>query len=159
MAVVVLAATLACADPRTLLWVPPGATIILPATAHPSGNADVSFTIPIANLNQKEAFTARLSQRLEETRWRRRSHQYLNPTDATSFDEGWKRAGGGVRLSSGPSSEPFTWHGEWEDVEGNVIQYRLLASHLREGEGDEIRSYAAYVPVELVKAGPNGRYR
>jgi hypothetical protein len=156
---VVLAATCECVDHRTLLWVPPEAAIIRPATVYPSGNVEVSFTLPIANFNQKDAFTARLSQRLEQTRWRRRSHQYLNPIRATSFDQGWKRAGSGIRHPTGRSSEPYTWNGEWEDVEGNVIQYTLLASPLREGEGDQIRCYAAYVPVELVRAGPNGDYR
>jgi hypothetical protein len=58
--------------------------------------------------------------------------------------------------ASGAITAVYLWVGEWEDSEGNVIRYNLLA---QEGESAFVRAYAAYVPAALVKAGPEGRYR
>ena len=161
-AFVLLAVALACragVDPRSFLWVPPEASILFPAASHPSGNAEVSFTIPITDVGQQEAFTARLSQQLERSRWRQRTHQYSNPTKVTSFKEGWRIGGGGVRLPGAKQSGgTYRWHGEWEDNEGNVIQYSLDAFHGTDGQG-QIRIFAMYVPVKLVLEGENGDYR
>jgi hypothetical protein len=158
--VVLLAVALACtADPKVFLWIPPEATILRTASSHRRGHADVAFTVPLSDLSQRDLFIARLSLQLEQNRWRRRSHQYLNPTHATSFEEGWKRQrGGGLRMSppiGAPKRNPesYRWDGEWDDAEGNVIGYHLFAYHLPEGLGAEIRSYAAYVPVKLVLEG------
>ena len=164
-AFVLLAVTLACragVDPKSFLWIPPEATILWPATSNQRGIANVAFTIPLSDLGQRDAFTARLSQRLEEAGWRRRSREYLNPTVATSFEEGWKRAGGGLLPPAGaPKRKPgsYRWTGQWDDAEGkNVIHYRLFAYYLPEGLGAQIRISAEYVPLKLVMDSPNGRY-
>ena len=161
MVVVLLALTLACAadaDPKAFLWIPPEATILRAATSYERGNADVGFTIPLSDLSQRDTFTAGLSQRLEKSGWRRRSREYMNPHRITSFGEGWKRGGGGMRLPDGApkrrSFETYKWRGEWEDADGNVIQYSLFAYYLPAPQGAEIRIYNAYVPAKLVMAGP-----
>jgi hypothetical protein len=161
-AFVLLAVMLACTpgvDPKSLLWIPLEAAIMFPVASYPSGNIEVSFTIPITDVAQQEAFTARLLQKLERSGWRRRTHQYLNPTVVTSFKEGWRTGGGGVRLPGArQNAGNYKWHGEWEDTEGNVIQYSLQAFHYTDGQG-QLRIFAMYVPVKLVLAGENGNYR
>jgi hypothetical protein len=164
-ALVLVAVTLACTagvDPKSFLWIPPEATILRPATSNQRGIASVGFTIPLSDLSQRDAFIAQLSQRLAEAGWRRRSREYLNPTFATSFEEGWKRAGGGLLPPAGApkrNRESYLWSGEWDDAGvKNVIHYSLFAYHLPEGLGAEIRISAEYVPLKLVMDGPNGRY-
>ena len=174
--VTLLAVTLACkgekpdrrhpaadADPRMLLWVPPEAAIIRTASSYKSGRADVAFTIPISDSSDLSTFTARLSKHMQETGWRQRKRQYMNPHLATSFEEGWGRGGGGIRppiASPMRTTEAYRWTGEWDDAAGNVMFYSLTGYHQRrEDLNGEIRSYAAYVPAKIVVEGPNGGIR
>jgi hypothetical protein len=77
--------------------------------------------------------------------------------DATSYPSGNADVAFTVAISD--LSQKEAWYGEWQDSGGNVMVYSLLASRLREGQGDEVRAYGAYVPVNLVNAGLRGRYR
>ena len=55
------------------------------------------------------------------------------------------------------TTEVYTWTGEWDDAEGNVVHYNLTGYHQRrEDLRGEIRSYAAYVPAKVVSEGPKG---
>jgi len=49
--------------------------------------------------------------------------------------------------------------GEWDDADGNVLEYSLLAMRVAEGPGHGIRAFAAYIPAELARAGENGDFR
>jgi hypothetical protein len=159
----VSAVTLACLgsnDPSSSLWIPAEATILRPATVYRSGNAEVSFTVAIAEFNDRDAFTARLTKQIEGSGWRRRSWQYLNPTHPLSFE--WERGGGGVRIQGHHPKrtvETRLWRGEWDDADGNVLEYSLLAMRVAEGPGHGIRAFAAYIPAALALAGEKGDFR
>ena len=131
-----------------------------PVAVHRKGNAEVSFTLPLAEFSDREAFPTRLSQHVEGLGWRRRRWQYLNPTHALTFD--WERSGGGLWI---PGNNPKRtvefrrWRGEWDSVDGNVLQYYVSAFRVAEGPGHYLRVFAAYIPADLVQAGVNGDYR
>jgi hypothetical protein len=157
---IVTLAYLASEDPRSLLWIPPEATILRPAAVYRSGNAEVSFTVPLPEFDDRDVFTARLTKQIETSGWRRRRWQYLNPTHPLSFE--WETAGGGLNIARDhPKRTVDTrkWMGEWDDADGNVLQYSLLAIRVAEGPGHNIRAFAGYFPAELVRAGVNGNYR
>jgi hypothetical protein len=165
--VTLLAVTVACegeksygrqaigaADPKTLLWVPTEATILRAANSDKRGGASVAFTIPVSDRSHLAAFAARLSKHLQEIGWRQRKRQYLNPHMATSFEEGWRPGGGGIRPPSGSpmrTTEVYKWTGEWDDAEGNVMYYGLTGYHQRRKDlMGELRIIAAYVPAKVV---------
>lgn len=147
-------------DPRSFLWIPAEATILRPLAVYPAGNAEVSFTVPLTEFSDRDAFTAQLTKRIDASGWRRRRWQYLNPTRPLSFE--WEFGGGGLNIGRDHPKRTFDtrrWMGEWDDANVNVLQYSLLAIRVAEGPGHNIRAFAGYFPAELVRAGVNGNYR
>ena len=120
-------------------------------SVYADGSSDVVFTVSISDPNHLDGFAKTLSQHFEQSGWRQRSHQYLNPGLATSFSRGWHNAAGGISEPNGPTAV-YQWIGEWEDPAGDVIEYHLTASYYSEHRGDEVRGYGAHVPVQIVKA-------
>lgn len=133
---------------------------MLPPAVHRKGNAEVSFTIPLAEFSDRDAFPARLSQHVERLGWRRRHWQFLNPTHALTFD--WERSGGGVQIARNDPKRTVDfgkWRGEWDDAQGNVLEYHVWAFRVAKGPGHHLRVFAAYIPADLVKAGVNAELR
>ena len=105
------------------------------------GSASLGFTFT----GDREELSDALVWHFAAAGWRQRATQHRNPHIATSFTDGWRHQCACIlwRGSDGKliEREPyFTWHGEWEDLRGNVVTYRLS------GEGRMLHGDAAYSP-------------
>jgi hypothetical protein len=97
----------------------------------------------------REELTRQVVQHFATTEWQQRERQFLNPDTATSFAGGWERRCSCVMLTDWQGNpvarEPFyQWHGEWEDLTGNLVTYTLS------GEGRQLRGHASYRPLKVV---------
>lgn len=133
-----------------LLWLPALAQVrgdaAGPAEVHNGravyvdGIAAVVFSID----SDQDELSRAIVEHFAATGWRQRRMQYLNPSVATSFEQGWQDHGGGVafnhRAHSGPPQPYRRWQGEWEDSGGNLITYHLG------GQGRRLHGYASYTP-------------
>jgi hypothetical protein len=136
--------------PSEVLWLPEGAVVDRHRSRsgavengrrrYADGSASLGFTFT----GDREELSAALVRHFAAAGWRQRATQHRNPDVATSFADGWRHHCACI-LSRGPDGkliqrEPyFTWHGEWEDLPGNVVTYSLS------GEGRMLHGDAAYV--------------
>ena len=109
------------------------------------GSGAVVFTVAI----KCDDVATKLIEHFEQTEWRPRATQYLNPQMATSFSSGCQRHGGGV-IPPGSTIPPepyIEWRGEWENSRGDIVSYVVG------GTGQQQRGYAAYIPRTVVESG------
>jgi hypothetical protein len=152
-------------SPADLLWVPPDATIEVwaPRRAYKDGHAEMAFRIPISDSASKEQLTRALSEHFERNGWTPRGAQWMNPQLATSFSAGWKHIPAGIRLTDAEGRPlvqmVYSWVGEWEDSDGNLISYRMSAVQHQSLDRSFARGGAQYVPARIAKRGSAGWVR
>jgi len=107
------------------------------------GSGAVAFSIAVTCDDVARDITGHFAG----TEWRPRSTQYLNPQLATSFSSGCQRHGGGVipQDSTVPLEPYIEWHGEWENVRGDIVSYVVG------GTRQQQRGYAEYLPRRMVE--------
>jgi hypothetical protein len=140
-----------------ILWVPDNAAIEADKIFRPvavvygrsvfiDGSAHVAFTMR----GEREALTTQIVNHFALTEWRARDREYLNPQIFTSFNTGWRHVCGCIMITDADgrpvSREPYyDWHGEWDNQQGDVVQYALSA------DGPRLRGYASFIPKRLVE--------
>jgi hypothetical protein len=156
--------TIACARSATvldtrgpdILWLPQG-SVIERDSARPvavrdgrsiyvDGTSAVVFSIDA----QRRHVSDQLVRHFAREGWRQRKTQFMNPSQATSFDGGWEHRCGCVLVRdsagrSAPGDPYYEWRGEWENDSGDLVSYVLG------GPGDHLRGYASYLSREVVR--------
>jgi hypothetical protein len=146
-------------DPDTvaeLLWTPTAARLEEDAarpmriksgrSIYVDGTGAVTFTV----VGECDVITRDITDHFNDTQWRRRSRQDLNPQFETSFESGCQPYGGGL-LQLDTTGRPvprgpyYRWHGEWENENGDVLTYMLG------GEDRQWRGHATYVPRPVIE--------
>ena len=137
-----------------ILWVP-GSAWLQPTTAGPvlvkngrsvyvDGSGSVGFTVA----GDREAVARQIVRLFAHEGWSQRRLR-LDSRLATSFESGWEgRCGCLIQTDADGNPiprEPFyQWHGEWENIRGDLVTYDLSA------EGQHLRGYAGFLPASLV---------
>jgi hypothetical protein len=138
-----------------ILWVPPDA-LLRPDEASPvlvrngrSIYVDGTGGVGFARSGDRETLTSEIVQHFADAGWRQRRTQDINPQFATSFESGWQGQCACV-IQLEPQGHPiprerfYQWHGEWENVAGDILTYALFA------EGQQLSGRAWFVPVSLI---------
>jgi hypothetical protein len=160
-ALVALALSSACAsnrvnvDAAAVLWLPAGAEI-QPDLASPiavrkgrSLYVDGSAAVTFALIGDREDVSRQVTAYFQPLAWRQRASHDMNPERHTSFEIGWDAWPSGiVQLDANgrpvPRDTGYEWHGEWENVGGDLVTYTFWA------EGRQLRGYASYAPASVV---------
>jgi hypothetical protein len=157
---VVLSAVLSSCVPRALqdvLWLPQDAAADPWSRNSPSGADEgvlaVSFSVPYPRM--RDDLTNQFIRHFAERGWHQRRTEWMNPHVPTAFRAGWQIAGGGVLLfdrdGRPAQQEVHRWAGEWENEDGDIVRYSLIAiRNLRYPSVNRIRGYAEYAPAASV---------
>ena len=135
--------------PTEQLWAPHGATLVGPPEEPTlAGVHGVSFRISVPNA---EELTTQLRDHVERGNWHARYTPHLV---AVSFMDGWTKVGMGVRVPPQAGVPRIVdireWAGDWENLAGDRLEYRFMASR-REGSSlTDVSAFGRYVPAAAV---------
>jgi len=142
-----------------VLWLPADATIEVNAISmkaargtYRDGSAEVVFTVAAPDPEDREKLTKQLAKHFAQGGWHPSRTQWLNPSLTSSLMVGWTHVCGCILPTDAegrtlPSHETYTWHGEWENQDGDVVKYSLTATD------GSVRGYAQYSPARAIKQG------
>ncbi len=130
VALLVMAVTQACKQPEPVLWVPQDARIEIGPRSNKDGSTDVSFVMDDADPIQVERL---LMAHFSETKWRMRRSPSSPGATPASPERGWVQGPRGVLPADAdgrvvPGATSLVWHGEWENENGDEIEFHLYTT-------------------------------
>jgi hypothetical protein len=148
-----------------VLWAPLGTVIGIDSVGDKpyqlrcgAGSCELSFNVLMRDLNDRDGISTAIVQHFDQIGFKRRSHQSRNPQLPTSFTAGWKSHCPCI-LQPEFRTEPeravvYEWEGEWDDCDGNVIQYALFGHNFPNQQASEIRGFVGYFSRAIISSRP-----